>query len=116
MKPDVFDLFAVTASTEEELFQTLLTGRGPFRLERIVSFGQSSAKDFWYDQEDDEWVALLSGRATLLFLQDDGSTETVSLRSGQALFIPAHCRHRLLFTSTTPPCLWLALHGTLENQ
>ena len=36
-------------------------------------------------------------------------TETV-LGPGDYLFIPAHTPHRVLETSDTPPCLWLAVH------
>ena len=32
-----------------------------FRIERIVSRGQASPPGFWYDQETDEWVLLVSG-------------------------------------------------------
>lgn len=109
------DLFAVAPSLEEERFDTLLSGKGPWRLERIVSAGQSSPRSFWYDQDEDEWVTLLSGRATLLFAGDDGPAESVDLLPGQALLIPAHRRHRVASTSTEPPCLWLALHGNFTK-
>jgi len=36
------------------------------RIERIVSFGQSSPDGFWYDQEQAEWVMVLQGEAKLL--------------------------------------------------
>ena len=37
-----------------------------FRIERIVSFGQSSPDGFWYDQDQAEWVIVLKGEAKLL--------------------------------------------------
>ena len=89
---------------DEEIFEELL--RTPsFRMERIVSSGQASPPGFWYDQEEDEWVALLQGEAVLEF--DDGSAET--LRSGDWVFLPAHMRHRVGATSAEPPCIWLAV-------
>jgi len=75
----------------------------PFRLEHIVSRGEASPAGFWYDQPQDEWVALLRGEATLAF--QDG---TLDLCAGDALIIPAHRRHRVAFTSAD--AVWLALH------
>jgi cupin 2 domain-containing protein len=89
---------------DEEIFEELL--RTPsFRMERIVSSGQASPPGFCYDQEEDEWVALLQGEAELEF--EDGSAET--LRSGDWVFLPAHMRHRVASTSAEPPCIWLAV-------
>lgn len=31
------------------------------RVERIVSTGHASPEGFWYDQEEHEWVVLLTG-------------------------------------------------------
>ena len=89
---------------DEEIFEELL--RTPsFRMERIVSSGQPSPPGFWYDQEEDEWVALLQGEAALEF--EDGSAD--KLRSGDWVFLPAHMRHRVASTSLEPPCIWLAV-------
>ncbi|MDD3513285.1 MAG: cupin domain-containing protein [Synergistaceae bacterium] len=89
---------------DEEIFEELL--RTPsFRMERIVSSGQASPPGFWYDQEEDEWVALLQGEAALEF--EDGSAD--KLRSGDWVFLPAHMRHRVASTSLEPPCIWLAV-------
>ena len=51
-----------------EVFEKLLEGR-QFRLERIVSTGQCTPKDQWYDQDQDEWVVLLAGGARLRMLR-----------------------------------------------
>ncbi|MDY6868275.1 MAG: hypothetical protein SVT56_10295 [Chloroflexota bacterium] len=52
--------------TTAEVFEKLL--KTPhFTLERIVSTGQATPTDEWYDQTQDEWVILLSGSAGLLF-------------------------------------------------
>ncbi|MGL4319019.1 MAG: cupin domain-containing protein, partial [Pseudomonas sp.] len=56
-----------------------------------------------YDQPKPEWVALLKGCASLQFA--DGSLE---LAAGDALLIPAHCRHRVAACSAD--AIWLALH------
>ena len=39
----------------EELVSILLNQAG-LRVERIVSRGHSSAEDYWYQQEEDEWI------------------------------------------------------------
>ena len=89
-----------------EDFQTLLAHRG-CRLERIVSTGHSTPPDQWYDQDDDEWVLLLSGCAVLRFA---GPDETVTLGPGDHLLIPAHRRHRVESTDPQGATVWLALH------
>ncbi len=92
---------------EGELHEILLQSKGRgLRIERILSAGQTSPPGFWYDQQQDEWVALLQGRAGLSF--DDG--RSVTLEKGDWLFLPAHTRHRLDWTSREPPCIWLAVH------
>ena len=88
--------------TADELCRT-----GVFRVERIVSSGFSSPPSFWYDQDEDEWVAVLSGEGTLEF--EDGSLET--LREGDWIFLPARLRHRVAATTDEPPCVWLAVFG-----
>lgn len=92
---------------EEELHETLLQDdkRG-ILIERIISSGQASPPGFWYDQQQDEWVVLLQGRAGLAW--DDG--RAITLQKGDWVFIPAHTRHRLEWTSREPPCIWLAVH------
>lgn len=83
-----------------------LVDTGHARIERIVSTGQCTPPDEWYDQDTDEWVALLQGEAELSF--DDGSRRV--LCAGDHIFIPSHRRHRVERTSSSPPCIWLAVH------
>ena len=35
----------------------------------------------------------------------------IKLTAGDYLFIPAHQKHRVEYTSSRPPCIWLAVHG-----
>lgn len=98
-------------STEPELFETIAKGNDVL-IERIVSTGHTTPDGFWYEQETDEWVLLLQGAATLLFDHNEG--ETLVLMAGQAILIPARRRHRVVFTSSAPPCIWLAVHGKLS--
>jgi cupin 2 domain-containing protein len=88
-----------------ERFEDILAGDGPFRLERIVSFGDVTPEGQWYDQDHDEWVLVLAGSAGIAFA-DGGQVDLVA---GDSLLLPRRCRHRVVRTSD--PCHWLALHG-----
>jgi cupin 2 domain-containing protein len=90
---------------EKELFDTLAIGRD-LRIERIVSLGQSSPAQDWYDQDSDEWVVLLRGAAIIAY--SDGSE--VTLGEGDYLHIPAHCKHRVQWTDPERSTVWLAIH------
>lgn len=89
----------------EEDVSTLLIRPG-LRIARIVSTGQSSPPGFWYDQADDELVVLLTGSAGLRL---DGESHARVLQAGDWVEIPAHTRHRVEWTSTTQPTVWLAV-------
>lgn len=80
--------------------------RGRLRVERIVSWGQHSAPDFAYDQDEDEWVLLLSGQACLQFADEN---EARQLQAGDYLYIAAHRRHRVTWTAPNTATVWLAV-------
>jgi len=92
-------------ATAAEQFESLLSQRS-CRIERIVSAGQTTTPGQWYDQNEDEWVLLLQGEASLQFEAD--RTE-LSMQAGDYLLIPAHRRHRVSRASRNPACIWLAL-------
>lgn len=81
----------------------LAEGEG-VKIERIVSDGHASPEGFWYDQEQYEWVLLVSGSAVLAF-----EDKAVALKPGDHLLIPAHQRHRVEATSQTEKTIWLAV-------
>ena len=87
---NIFAGFPASTATEEE-FSQLLTRPG-LRIERIVSTGQCSPPDFWYDQPDGEWVLLLQGAARLRFADE---AEARKLKLGDFLDIAAQRRHRV---------------------
>ena len=106
MKVNISSIFAdIPKQLPEELCQTLLS-KASIRIERIVSKGHSSAKDFWYDQAQDEWVLLLQGQARLNFF--DG--HAIDLATGDYLLIPAHCKHQVAWTEQSTETVWLAIH------
>jgi cupin 2 domain-containing protein len=88
----------------DELITTLLAAAN-VRIERIVSHGHASPRDFWYDQDQHEWVVLLKGAARLRF--EDGIME---MKPGDYVNIPAHKRHRVEWTPPDEPTIWLAVH------
>jgi cupin 2 domain-containing protein len=100
------NLFAdLPEKADGELLHDLLSCPG-LRIERIVSTGQASPPGFWYDQDWDEWVVLLSGGAGLAV---EGESET-KLKPGDCVFLPARRRHRVAWTDPTQPTVWLAIH------
>ena len=98
-------LFAdIPTALSEEHTTPLLDVPGA-RLERIVSRGQVSPTGFWYDQDEDEWVAVIQGAARLE-IEEQGE---LSLGPGDHVFLPAHCRHRVTWTDPEQVTIWLAL-------
>ena len=83
-----------------------LVARPGLRIERIVSFGQASPEGFWYDQDEAEWVLLLTGAASLRF---EDEPEARLLGPGDWLEIAAHRRHRVEWTEPAQPTVWLAV-------
>jgi len=90
----------------EELFEPILQRNG-IEIERIISKGHATPPGQWYDQDGDEWVLLLQGRATLAYQNE---AEPIHLQVGDYLLIPAHCRHRVEWTDPAIETLWLAIH------
>jgi cupin 2 domain-containing protein len=74
------------------------------RIERIVSEGQFSPPGFWYDQEENEFVMLVHGAARLQF-----EDESVTMKAGDWINIPAHRRHRVDWTMPDEKSVWLAV-------
>lgn len=94
-------LLRSTAKTEH--FSELLARPG-LRIERIVSTGQCSPANFWYDQAEGEWVAVLQGEAKLRF-----EDKVLHLKAGDYVDIPPHCRHRVDWTPADQETVWLAV-------
>lgn len=91
---------------DKETFKTIISSES-FKMERIVSKGHSSPKDFWYDQDNNEWVMVLKGSAGLRFENDQ---EIIKMAPGDYINIPAHCRHRVEWTDPDVETIWLAVH------
>lgn len=100
------NLFDDTPGPRDEEWVERLAAGGDARVERIVSRGQASPPGFWYDQDEDEWVVLLSGAARLRI---DGDEDDVNLTPGDYIDIPAHTRHRVEWTDPARDTVWLAV-------
>ncbi len=83
-----------------ETFTTLLEYKN-IKINRIVSSDNVEVTE--YIQEEDEWLVLLEGEATLLL-----NNEKRELTKGDTLFIPSNAVHRVLSTRTNT--LWLTVH------
>ena len=89
----------ITPQSGED-FTTLLEHKN-IKINRIVS--SDNVEPVKYNQEEDEWVVLIQGKATLLILGKE-----LILTEGETLFIPAKTTHSVLETDTNT--LWLAIH------
>lgn len=101
------NLFAALPERRQDELVTELFTAPALRVERIVSTGQASPPGFWFDQEWNEWVALLSGSARLHF---EGEPSALAMAPGDFVNIPAHRRHRVEATDPREPTIWLAIH------
>ena len=87
-----------------EIFEDIVSTES-IRIERIVSKGQSSPETGWYDQDEHEWVLVLSGRGVIGF--EDGSE--VTLNSGDYINIKARQKHKVVRTAADEATVWLAV-------
>ena len=83
-----------------ETFTTLLEHKS-IKINRIVSSDELVETE--YIQEEDEWLVVLEGEATLLL-----NDEKKILIKGDTLFIPSKTPHRVL--STQSGTVWLTVH------
>ncbi len=90
----------------DEVFENILD-QPTFRLERIVSMEHSTPEGEWYDQDKNEWVILLRGSASLRL---EERAQPITLKPGDYIFLPAHCRHRVEWTARNMQTIWLTIH------
>ena len=69
-KYNIFDEIPIDKS-EEKFFEIFKNEK--IKIEKIVSNGQKSPENFWYEQEESEYILLLEGFAILEF--DDYEVE-----------------------------------------
>jgi cupin 2 domain-containing protein len=96
---------AIPRSLPDEIFETIVVGNN-VTIERIVSKGHASPESGWYDQEINEWVIVLKGKALLAF----ADAPSVYLTGGEYINIPAHKKHKVQWTDPDSETIWLAVH------
>jgi cupin 2 domain-containing protein len=84
----------------------LATGDG-FTVEQILSGPMTEPQD--YDQDHDEWVVVLAGRASL-----EVGGVAYELGAGDWWLLPAHTQHRLL--RAEPGTSWLAVRSVGRGE
>lgn len=95
----------IPCNLEQEVFEQL-AGNDCVTIERILSKGQKSPPSGWYDQEKNEWILVLKGKAVLAF-EDQ---EAISLIEGDFINIPPHKKHKVEWTDPDNETIWLAIH------
>jgi cupin 2 domain-containing protein len=101
---NIFDIPSLPRGNKET-FETILKHPG-LHIEKIVSNGQTTPEGEWYDSDKAEWVVLIQGSATLEM--EDG--KQLQLTAGDHLLIAAHEKHRVIYTSKEPYCIWIGVH------
>jgi cupin 2 domain-containing protein len=94
------NLYDYSLPLSGESFTPLLE-KEKVKILRIVS--SETPDNILYNQEEDEWVVLLEGSATL-----EMADRRIELKRGDTLFIPARTPHRVLRTEAGT--LWIAVH------
>ncbi len=100
-KYNIFEQIIVDKS-EENFFEIFKNEK--IKIEKIVSNGQTSPENFWYEQEENEFVLLLEGFAIVEF--EDFEME---LKKGDCLNIKVMQKHRVKFTSLNETTVWFAV-------
>jgi cupin 2 domain-containing protein len=100
----VENLFANLSELSSSEHSLTLFENPSVKIERIVSQSYNSPPGYWYDQDEDEWIIVVRGEATLEF--EEG--ELVRMKEGDYLTIPRHVKHRV--HQTSPETIWLAVH------
>jgi len=101
MKNNIFENIIIDKK-QEQFFELIKNDN--IRIEKIVSNGQSSPINFWYEQKENEFVLILKGNAVLEYEHKE-----VILKEGDFINISAFTKHRVKYTNQTQPTIWLAI-------
>lgn len=106
MTSEIDNLFkSLPEEMEDELFTEIINGKN-IKIQSIVSKGHISPESGWYDQDDNEWLVVLRGEAKLSF----ENSNNVHLVAGSHLNIPAHTKHKVIWTAPNIETVWLVVH------
>ncbi len=98
---NIFDINQLLPS-KNEVINNIIDNNN-VKIERIISTGQSSPDQFWYDQDQNEWVVVLQGYGIIEY----SDSSIIKLSTGDSLYIPAHKKHRV--KETDKLTIWLAI-------
>lgn len=101
MKNNIFENIIIDKK-QEQFFE--LIKKDNIRIEKIVSNGQSSPINFWYEQKENEFVLILKGSAILQY-----EDKELNLKEGDYINITAFTKHRVKYTNEKEPTIWLAI-------
>lgn len=104
-KFNIFDNIPVDKKNEK--FFEILQSKN-VKIEKIVSNGQKSDKNFWYKQEKNEFVMLIEGHAILEIKKNEDIKE-IELNKGDYINIESYLEHRVKYTDESNPTIWLAV-------
>lgn len=97
------NLYQTETPTENSEYFTTLFQNYSLKIEAIRSWLKTPGEV--YNQENDEWVILLSGEATLQI-----AGQRLTLNAGDYCFIPRQTEHQVL--STSENALWLGVFSS----
>jgi cupin 2 domain-containing protein len=100
------NIFEIIQPTSDKELTDVLFQNSNIEIERIVSYGLTTPEGFWYNQDKNEWVLLLTGEAEIEYKNG----EKRYLKAGDYLMIPSHQEHRVSFTSKQPNASWLCFY------
>jgi len=101
MKNNIFENIIIDKK-QEQFFELIKNDN--IKIEKIVSNGQSSPINFWYEQKENEFVLILKGNAILEY-----EDKEVILKEGDFVNIKAFTKHRVKYTNKDEPTIWLAI-------
>lgn len=103
MKKNIFQ--NIPLNIPEEIFETIIESSS-IKVEKIISRGQKSPDNFWYDQDKNEWIIIIKGEARLQL----ENNQIIDLVEGDYLNILAHQKHHVVWTKPDNETIWLAVY------
>jgi cupin 2 domain-containing protein len=107
---NLLNLEKIELPSIEEKFISIINSKN-IKIERIISSGQITEEGVWLEQDNDEFVVLISGEAKIKL---ENLNEVINLKVGDYMLIPKNSKHRVEYTSTTKPTIWLAIHFNMK--
>lgn len=105
MLKNIYEVAEIPLLLDNEVFEVIFKKENVL-IERIISSGQATPEGIWLEEDKDEWVLLLQGNSGIKF--DNG--KILEMEKGDYILIPANTKHKVIYTSTDPHCIWLAIH------